>query len=126
MYICFRYEEFASNSRKAQHSGDFVDYGMSYLIGTTTDGLPKLLPNKAYKVWIVARTDSPLESESEMVTFTTFEQPNLVTIVPESLKPRSMIVEWTSPNQDNIKEHKIIMLPKEEYTKFTSTTPRYG
>ena len=102
-----------------------MDNRISYLIGTTTDGLPKLSPNREYKLWIVARTDSPLESESEMAKFTTFQQPNLVKVLPNSLKPRSMVVEWTSPNQDTIKEHKIIMLPKEEYDKFTSTIPRY-
>ena len=99
---------------------------MSYLIGTGTDGLQKLSPNTAYKVWIVAKTESPLESKSEIAMFRTYEQPNLVKVLRESLKPRSMILEWTSPYQDNILEHKIILLPKEEYDKFTSITPRYA
>ena len=117
----------ASDPKRAQYNGDFVDYRMTYIIGAGLDGLQTLSPNTAYKVWIVARTESPLESKSEIAEFRTFEQPNLAKVLPDSLKPRSMILEWTSPHQDNIMEHKIIMLPKAEHDKFTTTTtPRYG
>ena len=43
---------------------------------------------------------------------------DLVQIVSEHLKPRSMILEWVSPKENNIIKHEIKMMPKEEFDKY--------
>lgn len=85
-----------------------------HILGSKENG-PKLLPNRKYKVWVTANTEHPKDSRSKEITFSTFEQPNLVTIPKEHLKPRTMIVDWVSPKESNILKHEINIMPLEEY-----------
>ena len=93
---------------------------MHFLIGSSSSNhMQKLLPNRSYKVWIVAKTEFPIGASSETKRFATFERPNLVQIPPEYLKPRSLVLNWISPAQDNISKHEIKLLPKDEFERFT-------
>ena len=100
------------------HFNDSKDHATDnffyHVLGSAKNGL-KLLPGQSYKVLVAAKTEFPEESRSNDLSFTTFEQPNLVIIPKEHLKPRSMVVEWVSPNNDNIAKHEIKMMPLEEF-----------
>ena len=104
-----------SNDNLTDHVENLL---MHYQIGSnkSTRGPDQLRPNNSYKVWVLAKTKFPGEgTKSKGVIFNTFEQPNLVQIPQEHLKPRSMVVEWTSPKEENILKHEIKMMPKEEF-----------
>lgn len=77
-----------------------------------------LEPSQIYKIWVVAKTKSANTSKSNIVEATTFAAPNLVTVTEAT--PRTLSVEWISPDSDEIHAHQIILRSEKTETQLPS------
>ena len=69
--------------------------------------IQNLQPNTEYKIWIEAKNSHKKISQSEIKSVKTYEAPNLIKLV--NLTPRSVKLEWKSPEFDLIQFHQILL-----------------